>query len=210
MKSLSFLVILLFATSCHIPQPKSLDQNTEEAPITDIDKPLAHAFSALDGSWAGQFHIYEHTEGQAYQVTIPQQLTHDFLSNLSLKETGFIEVHQEYRSKTPYYQTVSITDTYQENGVPKEVKSTGVNKIQNGQIWCVVQKPTEKIVHLGSIPEKDVIIWQGHSADPFRKEYFYETVLADTYEIVGYGYYGQDDPAKNPKMWFWGKYERVF
>ena len=211
-RNLKMALILFLA--CHFmlgcaQQLDTPDQTTEEPEIGIKDQPYEGVYSALDGSWAGEFIIYEHHAGQDYQTNIPDKLDRRFLDALNLKETNRIDVQQTYRSKSPFYQTVEIVDTYQENGQTRSIRSTGVNKVQDGQLWCVVKKPHEKIVHQGDSPAKDVIIWQGYSADPLRKEYFYETVHSDTYEIVGYGYYGEDDPLKNPKFWFYGKYRRV-
>lgn len=186
----------------------SLDQNMTELPPSAADQPLANVYQALEGSWSGEFIIYEHPLGQEFEVVIPKEPSASFLKSLHLKETNRIKVRQEYISTSPFYQKVKIVDTYTDGGTIKNVESFGVNKVEGGQLWCIVQKPNEKIVHRGTSPSKDVIIWQGEDSDPFRQEYFYETVHKDTYEIVGYGYYGADDPRKNPKVWFYGKYTR--
>ncbi|MBX2817945.1 MAG: hypothetical protein KTR24_18200 [Saprospiraceae bacterium] len=181
----------------------------EEPNVTANDAAYANVYAPLDGRWAGEFIIYEHPQGQSYVVDIPMELHAEFLQTMPLKESNRIQVEQEYISKSPYFQTVNIRDSYAADGKIESIESHGVNKVQDGKLWCIVQKPDEKIIHQGSAPKPNVIVWQGSDEMPFRKELFYETVHKDTYEIIGYGYYGEDNPDKSPRLWFHGKYQRV-
>ena len=121
-----------------------------------------------------------------------------------------LEVEQIYKSTSPYLQEVSITDTYtDENGETKVVKSSGVNKVENGRLWCIVNKPDETIKHVGRTEGTNTIIWQRDIRSPLKIEYFKETVEPNTYSIIGWGYYGDDDPTKSPRTWFKSVYKRV-
>ena len=117
-----------------------------------------------------------------------------------------IKVKQVYTSENPYYQTVTITDTYPDTG--KQEVSRGANKVENGEMWCVVNKPTETIIHKGSTDGPSTIIWQSNQSSPQKIEYFYESVDEQFYEIIGYGYYEGDNTALSPRLWFYGKYAR--
>ena len=90
----------------------------------------------------------------------------------------------------------------------KQEVSTGANKVENGEMWCVVNKPTETIIHEGSTVGDKTIIWQSKQTSPQKIEYFYETVDEQFYEIIGYGYYTGDNPELSPRLWFYGKYAR--
>ena len=75
-------------------------------------------------------------------------------------------------------------------------------------MWCVVKKPSETVIHHGSTDGPGTIIWQSDSKE--KKEYFYETVTKDFYEIIGWGYYGAtEDRSLSPKLWFYSKYKKV-
>jgi hypothetical protein len=135
-----------------------------------------------------------------------KKLTIAQIQRPELKVSNKINVKQIYTSKTPYYQTVTITDTYPDSG--KQEVSRGANKIENGEMWCVVNKPTETIIHQGSTDGPSAIIWQSEQISPQKIEYFYETVDEQFYEIIGYGYYEGDDTSLTPRLWFYGKYAR--
>ncbi|MEL6254923.1 MAG: hypothetical protein AAFR87_23150, partial [Bacteroidota bacterium] len=88
-------------------------------------------------------------------------------------------------------------------------KYLGYNKVEDTQILCVVNKPDEQVIHQGMVPADSTIIWGRDLRDPTKVEYFYEEIKANTYFIVGWGYYGEDDPELTPKTWFYAAYERV-
>ena len=129
-------------------------------------------------------------------------------ANFNLPDSILVE--QEYVSQTPYFQTVVIRDScISPDGSRRTVLSKGVNKVQDGRLWCVVQKPDETIIHRGKWIEPATMIWQRNLSNPLRIEYFRETVKADSYSIVGWGYYGKDNPEFAPRLWFRAIYHRV-
>ena len=163
----------------------------------------------LDGQWMGMFYIYEDPSYMS-RGGPDRQVQADF----SLKQAGFIAVdsiavYQSYRSESPYYQTVQIQDMYTSpNGEQHEVISLGVNKVQQGGLWCVVQKPDETVVHRGQLLDRQTIIWSRHEQEPQRIEWFRETVTDSVYSIVGWGFYGGDDPQVGPPLWFTAQYRK--
>lgn len=198
--SLSFFIVCL---AC---QHRNAIEDLESVPeITEADKAYADAFKKLDGTWRGQFFIYQDS------LILPRaEVGLRSLSKSSLKKSGIyltdsLRVQQIYSSVNPYFQKVNITDTYSDGTT---AKSYGVNKVQNGELWCVVQKPDELIIHEGALEGEDTIIWASSTSE--KEEYFYESVSPNTYEIIGWGYYGKEvDRSMSPPMWFYAKYERV-
>jgi len=185
------------------------EQNIEPpSHITAEDSSYAGVFLPLDGIWVGRFEIYEDSEGQR---DLPKNSSIPLDTNYIKKQKliNSLDVRQQYVSKTPFYQQVSITDTYVNDRDTTVVMSRGVNKIEGGQLWCVVEKPSEKIVHLGKFDPPNTIIWYRNETAPLKKEFFSETVNDENYTIVGYGYYGEDDPERMPKTWFIGRYHQL-
>ena len=170
----------------------------------------ANVFAPLDGHWRGQFYVLQSKNGQTSESALPTTITPTYLQKLELDTTMIIKVHQYYQSHSPYLQEVEITDTYTDaDGQQSVIKSTGINKVENGRLWCIVDKPNEQIRHEGCWEKPTTIIWQGVHQHPFKIEYFRETVSDSAYTIVGWGYYGNDDPTKSPKTWFWGDYRKA-
>jgi NADPH-dependent 2,4-dienoyl-CoA reductase/sulfur reductase-like enzyme len=116
-----------------------------------------------------------------------------------------LRVRQDYLSESPTFQRVSIRDTYPDGRV---VVSEGVNKVQDGLLYCVVRKPDDLVIHTGSRPTPDTIIWQRDRSEPLALEWFKETVSSESYTIVGWGYYGSDDPTRAPRTFFHARYVR--
>lgn len=203
MYKFAFFCFLILAISC-----KAQDEinNIVDIPaIVDADEQYADVFKPLDGTWKGTFLVKEDQRPGKRPANMQEvDVMLGFIDRA--KTVNTIQVTQTYTSETPYFQRVSITDYYPDSGKTEESK--GVNKIQNGEMWCVVHKPTDVVIHEGSTPNDETIIWQSNQQSPLKVEYFYETVTAQSYEIIGYGYYGNDDTSKSPKLWFYGKYDR--
>ena len=185
---------------------RSIASIDSEPALQEKDHKYANVFKSLDGTWKGKFYIYEDSKPISTKKMDLQNLSINNIRSDRLKKINEIEVTQVYSSQSPYFQRVTITDYYLDS--KKTETSKGVNKIENGAIWCVVHKPNEIIVHKGTAPTDNKLIWQRTEFSPQRIEYFEETVLEKSYEIIGYGYYDGDDIKKSPKLWFHGKYER--
>ena len=196
------LLFLTLACSRQVPV-NNIDRTPKES---EADAAFANVYQSLDGSWRGKFLIYEDTARGPKQPGRLQNLTKDMLGTLPLRESSAIDVEQQYQSLSPYFQTVRITDHYPESG--QTVTSEGVNKVQDGKMWCVVRKPDETVIHEGALAAPQTITWQRSESDPQRVEYFWETVGAETYEIIGWGYYDGDDLELMPRFWFYGLYQR--
>ncbi len=205
MKNLLILLLTLLA-GCKTQQNTKVSAPYEP---TEADQPFANVFKSLDGKWQGTFYVYRDTLGQRAKSRA-FSLNDSLFATLPLQEELTISVTQQYTSETPFLQKVHITDTYTDGqGRQQIVESEGENKVENGQLWCVVNKPDEQVVHTGSLPFSYTIIWQRDIKDPLKIEYFQETVLDSSYTILGWGYYGNDDPSLSPKTWFRGDYKRI-
>lgn len=174
--------------------------------VTEKDKKLANVYQLLDGKWKGQFKIYEDKQRKKKKSIDLKNITIKNLDKKGIEQVGYIEVEQIYTSETPYFQRVVIADYYPDQD--KSVVAKGVNKIMDGKLICVVIKPDDTVIHDGYLENKNTIIWQRHEKSPQKVEYFRETVDANYYEIIGWGYYDGDDLDLTPKFWFHGKYER--
>jgi len=207
LSNILLLISLGFSTSActqgHVP----ID-NIETAPeVVAADESFADVYEALDGTWQGVFSIYEDPKPGKFDKSKLQILTKDQATNSKYKKSYEINVTQIYTSESPYFQRVKITDY---NPKTKETEiSHGVNKVQNGEMWCVVHKPSGTVIHEGSSVGKDIIIWQSKQDKPLKVEYFYESITDDTYEIIGYGYYKGDNVDLMPRLWFYGAYNKI-
>ncbi len=204
----SFIVLLGCDSTNNIPQEeyRSTIDDLENIPITvSQDTVYKNVYKILDGTWKGDFYIYEDTVLEDVSE-LPKEITIDQVKTADLKILDVIQVKQIYTSETPYFQRVQIEDFNPTKETTE--KSVGVNKIQDGKMWCVVHKPTSTVIHEGSTIGKSTIIWQSNETNPVKKEYFKETVSEEYYEIIGYGYYGDDDTSLTPRLWFYSKYKR--
>lgn len=206
MKYFPGLIGLLFLASC----------GSQSIPVNDIeripeptaaDSALANVYQSLHGLWVGDFEIYRDDSGAPRNESLLHDLSPSMLNRPELNSVEVIRVHQRYESLTPFFQKVDIQDTYQDG---REVISRGVNKVQDGQMWCVVRKPDETVIHRGSSPGPETIIWQRNEQNPQKIEYFQETVTDNRYTIIGWGYYEGDDTTRMPRYWYHGMYTRDY
>ena len=200
------LLALIVMQSCQGPAPVV---DMEQHPPIREDLLFQNVFAPLDGIWKGTFYIYYDSTGQQSRFDQPDTISETWLRSKPLVLKDSVQVHQQYTSITPYYQQVSITDTYIQPRDTQVVVSEGINKVEQGKLWCIVKKPDELIVHSGEHPALGVLVWSRNVTKPFRKEYFRETVAEDEYSIVGYGFYGDDNPKLAPRTYFLGTYHRV-
>lgn len=199
--ALGLWVLLLLLSGC--ASPVAIDDLDRAPRPTSADEQLADVYRALDGTWRGEFRMYVEPDGQPHGER-PTEFSAQLFARLDL--TGTIDVQQTYTSESPYFQRVEIVDSYPDGHT---VRSRGVNKVQDGKMWCVVRKPDDLVVHHGSTGGPHTIIWQRERVEPKAIEYFRETVEADAYQISGWGYYGADDPALAPRMYFDATYRRI-
>ncbi len=170
------------------------------------DDKFADVYKPLDGTWRGKFNIYVHADGQAEGPARPRELDPEAWKSPPFKLSQTIDVQQVYTSSSPTFQRVAITDTLPDGRV---IESVGVNKIQDGRMYCVVKKPDDLVIHDGATEGPGTILWSRDRKDPQAVEFFRETVEADRYTIVGWGYYGGADTPKAPSYYFQAAYERV-
>lgn len=189
-------------------QQKATTVDIETPPVfSEADQQYKDIFKSLDGTWKGQFLIYEDTKRKKAKQVNLKNISKNNLDNTHLKQVGNIAVTQVYTSESPYFQKVTITDFYPDKN--QKVVSKGVNKVENGKMLCIVKKPDEIVIHDGYIDnDNHTIIWHRTETTPQKIEFFRETVLEKTYEIIGWGYYEGDDVKLSPRLWFYGKYVR--
>ena len=206
-KKYHIYIYTIFIFQC-APQV-NVDQDLSKPVYTEADLTYKNVYAPLDGIWQGTFHIYTDPEGQRTGQVDHRHIGEYLDAGRPHWQSDSLQVRQTYHSLSPYFQKVTITDTYIKDGDTTLVIAEGVNKVEQGKMWYVVQKPDEKIVHLGELQGGHTIIWSRNANNPLRKEYFKETVSADSYDIIGYGYYGEDDPHLLPKTWFFARYNRI-
>ncbi len=173
-------------------------------------KNFANVFKPLDGMWEGNFYIYEDTLGQRKGKAQPTEISEEYIRSLPLKLISVIKVKHIYTSLNPYLQKGKITDTYlNSNGNTTITHSSATNKIENGKLFCILNKPQEKIIHTGNYLGNNTIIWSRKILKPLKIEFFKEKVDSTKYIIVGWGYYGKDNPNLTPRTWFYGNYSKT-
>jgi len=202
------ILFLVFCISCQGQNKAKKEIAKKKTPLIDqkvlAKEEYAHVFAPWNGKWKGQFVVYNDPKGQKKGKAQPKNISKALLDQMDLEESLRIDVLQEYNSTSPYRQTVRILDTYtDESGKENVVESTGYNAVEEGKLVCVVNKPDEKVVHQGMVPADSTIIWGRDLSHPTKVEYFYEEIKANTYFIVGWGYYGEDDPELTPRTWFY-------
>jgi len=205
-----FQLFLLFVFGINFLQCQSvpaIDDLSIIPEVTEADKKYANVYKILDGTWKGQFKIYTDSKRKQKKAIDLKNIGLKNLEKKGLTLNSTIEVEQIYTSVTPYFQRVLITDFYPESG--QKVVAKGVNKVENGQLLCVVIKPDDTVIHDGYLESRNTIIWQRALKTPQKVEYFRETVDEKFYEIIGWGYYSEDNLSLSPPFWFHGKYERV-
>jgi len=202
-----FGLSLLLILNWHCNRMVPIDDIEHVPQVSEADETYANVYKPLDGHWKGQFFVFEAKElGERDDNTL-YNLKRELIQGKGLEIVNTLVVDQYYESESPYFQKVKIVDFYEDKGMTEE--SLGVNKVQDGKMWCVVRKPNETVIHEGSTEGEHTIIWKRNEQNPQRVEYFMETVQANTYEIIGWGYYEGDDLSKMPKNWFYAQYQRV-
>lgn len=205
-------MLLVACERNHRPDAPATDggvaiENIDTAPaVSPGDERYADVYRPLDGRWRGKFRVYVDTRGQPDGPPRPTDLDPERWTKPPFRLSSTLQVEQRYDSESPYFQRVTIEDTYPDGRV---VRSHGVNKVQDGEMWCVVDKPDDLVIHEGELEGDHAIIWSRDRRSPRAIEWFRETVADDTYTIVGWGYYGDDDPTKAPRMYFHAEYRRI-
>ncbi len=206
------LYIFVLGATCQeaepVVQPRSAPKVVKMAGEGPSEK-FRHVYNSLLGEWRGDFVIYESEIGQrpGRQRRVIDQA---FFDSLPLKEVNRIKVMHRYTGSDDFTVDAQIEDSWiDENGEEVLLKYPAQNYVKGNQLICRVEKPDETVVHTGTLDEENFIVWTRNVTNPLRREYFREKAEGDTYTIIGYGYYGDDDPSKSPKTWFKGVYHKM-
>lgn len=168
---------------------------------------LSNILKPLDGKWQGEFKVFIDENGQQPGLAQPQEIDVNILNKSSLKLQSIIEATHIYRSISPYRQEGEIIDIITRlDGSKDTVRSSAINLVENDKLKCIVNKPSEKIIHDGKYFGNNTIIWQRKINNPLKIEYFKESVIDNHYKIIGWGYYGKDNPDLTPRIWFYADY----
>ncbi len=201
------VAIVLFL-GCDPPERSGKKDRGTDSDRAKVDSSLAGVFKPWDGRWKGTFHTYERTKPVPELGQEPDSLHLLDFDTLPLKKVETLHVKQIYRSISPFRQTVTIIDKPRDKE-GKTVKSRGMNKVVNGSLWCIVEKPDEKVIHNGIRVNDTTLIWYRDQHNPLKKEYFRETASSGTYRIKGWGYYDPADTGKAPPLWFKATYQKI-
>lgn len=207
MKYWPAIVLLLLAGACEQNGQVPIDNIEQPPTVTTADSAYLGVYHSLDGKWKGEFEIFRDAQPGPRVDSLLDHPDPAMLNLPNIFSAQVIKVRQEYESLSPFFQRVTIQDLYPETGTT--VTSEGVNKVQDGQMWCVVRKPEETVIHAGKTDGPETIIWQRHEQNPQKIEYFRETVTPQRYTIIGWGYYEGSDTTRMPPYWFYGVYQRV-
>lgn len=170
----------------------------------------ANAFKPLDGTWSGEFIVYADTLGQQKGIAQPTNIDFDNIKKPSLKILSVIKAKHVYKSVSDYEQKGEILDIITKpDGTTDTIKSKATNLVENGNLKCFVYKPNETVIHDGEYLGNNTIVWKRSLSNPLKIEYFKETVKNGHYKIIGWGYYGKDDPNMTPRYWFYADYSKV-
>lgn len=205
-KTYSYLTILSVLIACG-PAQVPVD-DIEHPPIPSAaDSALTNVYAALDGRWQGDFEVYRDDNLEPRDNDLLYNPSTAQITRANVHSIRAVNVTQRYESINPYFQKVEIVDRYFDGS---KAVSTGVNKVQDGKMWCVVHKPEETVIHSGTLEGPHTIVWQRNEQNPQRIEYFRETVEGDRYTILGWGYYDGDDTNRMPRYWYYGQYRRDY
>ncbi|MBK7381630.1 MAG: hypothetical protein IPJ03_22080 [Ignavibacteriales bacterium] len=174
------------------------------------NKNLANVFKPLDGQWQGEFKVYIDTLGQREGLAQPKEINFDSIKKTSLKLQSVIKAEHIYKSITQFRQEGKIIDIItKSDGSADTIVSKAINFIEDSKLKCIVTKPNETVIHDGEYLGNNKIVWHREFDVPLKIEYFKESVTDNHYKIIGWGYYGNDDPNLTPRIWFYADYLKM-
>lgn len=206
MKAILILSAALLFFGCNSSDSDSKNNTAKK----NSEQKYANVFKPLDGQWQGEFKVYIDTLGQREGLAQPKEINFDSVKKPSLKLQSVIKAKHIYKSVDPLRQDGEIIDIIIKlDGSADTIISKATNYIENGKLKCVVHKPSEAVIHDGEYLGNNTIVWQRKTNNPLKIEYFKEIVIDNHYKIIGWGYYGNDDPNLTPRIWFYADYIKM-
>ncbi len=204
-----FLLLYFITAAILISCDKKQQYNNQLDNDKTSDSALANVFKPLDGTWEGEFNVYIDALGQRAGLAQPKEIDFDSVKKSSLKLQSVIKAKHIYKSVDPFRQEGEIIDIVTRvDGREDTIKSKAINFIEDGNLRCIVHKPSETVIHEGEYLGNKTIVWQRKTNNPLKIEYFKEIVIDNHYKIIGWGYYGKDDPNLTPRIWYYADYKR--
>lgn len=210
MKHILVVIAFFSLLAC---QSKVAIEDIDTVPVIEKnDEKFADVFQHLEGQWEGQLKIFEDLSPSKREKKALQQLDMSDLRNPNLKLQQIANVQRNYRSESPYFQRIEIQETYydEEGKELEQLIYTGVNKVQKGNLWSVLQGRGDTLqLRAGKIMNDKLISWKRNEKAPYRMDYIEEKRQENILELIGYTYGPEDNPKLMPRFWYYGRYELV-
>lgn len=210
MKHILVIIALFSLLAC---QSKVAIENMDTAPsIEKSDEKFENVFQFLEGQWEGQLKVFEDLSPTKRNKKVLNQLDMSYLRNPSLKLQRIANVQRSYQSESPYFQRIEIQETYydEEGKELEQLAYKGVNKVQKGNLWSVLQGRGDTLtLRAGKKRKDDGISWKHSEKSPYRMDYVEEKRQENILELIGFAYQPGDNPKLMPRFWYYGRYERV-
>jgi len=184
--------------------------NTNHGPTTSPAQSKAvftEMLTPLEGTWKGRLITYSDPRGQVDEAPQPKEdFTSDSIIKRPTKTEQLNNIEFTYENDGEFSQRVKIVDRVKGQ---QKYTTHGIRKVEDGKITSIVNKFTGREIRSGYKDKDGNLVWMRTQEDPKITEFFKHIKTDKKIRIIGWGYYGQDDLTKAPRIWYLGDVKKV-
>ncbi len=196
--------IILLATS--IFGCKGVDNKTPISSNKKSETDFKAYLEPLEGTWKGRILTYSDPRGQVDETPQPKDFTPKLIVARPTKTESITNITETYTNDGELTQRVRIV----EQGRGKEIYTHhGIRKVEDGIIKSKVNKLKGVDNRTGYADKDGNFIWIREQQNPKLLEFYKHIKKDNKIRVIGWGYYGEDDLTKAPRIWFFGDIKKV-
>lgn len=183
-----FVIILL---SCSSP-----DQGPSTSPEKSKQIYTEH-IQSMKGTWKGRIITYSDPRGQVDEMAQPKDFTSKIVIERPTKTEAITSITKTFVNDAPFHQKVKVVEQVKGKQIDTH---HGFRSIENGQVTSTLNKLSGIEKKTGYVEKDGHFVWTRSSDDPKALEFFKHINKGNKIRIVGWGYYGNDDLNKAPRI----------
>lgn len=160
----------------------------------------------LEGTWKGRILTYSDPRGQVDEAAQPKDITPKTIIARPTKTEKITSVTRTFTNEGEFDQRVKVVEQVKGKQI---YTNHGIRQVEDGVITSTINTLHGVDKKIGYKDEDNNFVWIREQQNPKIVEFFKHIKKDNKIRVIGWGYYGDDDLTKAPKIWYFGDIKKV-